>query len=154
MKVANDAVVTLEYEIKTAKGDVIESSKARGAPLTFIYGKGGLLPGLDKRLAGLESGTEKDFELPPEDAFGKADSGVETTVKRSEFPKGDLKSGSRFEAKMPGGQPVHIVIGEVTEDTVKVRYVHPLAGQSLKVKVKILEVREAKKEELEKGQPG
>ena len=155
MKVANDCVVTLEYEIRTMKGDVIEASKARGAPLQFICGKGAFLPGLEKRLHGAEAGTEKEFEIPPEEAFGPKDSGPEGSMKKGEFPPGTkLEKGVRFEANLPGGGgSVQILVVDPATDPIKVRYVHPLAGQSLKVKCKVLGVRAAKPDELRAGVP-
>ena len=66
MKVEEKKVVTLDYIITTEKGELIESSAGRGDPLVFLFGKSGMLPGLDEALRGMEKGEEKEFDLPPE----------------------------------------------------------------------------------------
>src|ERR1044071_7001718 len=104
MKVAPDTVVTLSYDITNQAGEIIESSDISG-PITFLAGRSGMIPGLDRRLVGLEAGTEHTFEFPPEEAFGRVDDGPTRTIGRKEFPAGaKLEVGSEFEAGMGGGQ--------------------------------------------------
>ncbi len=150
MKVEAGKVVTLEYTITTEQGELIESSAGRGEPLIFLYGKSGLLPGLDEQLEGMATDEEKEFELPPEKAFGTSDSGPTMTIAKNQFPEGAQTTvGSSFQADLPGTtQTVNfVVIEENTNDTV-VRLIHPLAGKKIRIKAKIIALREAKPEEL------
>lgn len=141
MKIDKDCAVTLDYEVVTKKGEVLESSKVRGAPLEFIFGKANLLPGFDKNLLGMEDGQEKSFEIPPEAFF------QDGVMPKSEFPKGTkVEKGARFEANLPGGGgSVQIVIVDPDSEPMKVRFVPAIAAQApLKVKCKVLTVRAAK----------
>ena len=145
MKVEEGKVVTLEYTITTEKGELIESSAGRGAPLTFIFGSNcGLPEGVNEHLAGMDENEEKDFALPPEKAFGTPDSGPTMRLSKTAFPGDvDIKVGASFQGDMPGtNQTVNFVVTENLGEEVVVRLIHPLAGKTINVKAKILEVRE------------
>lgn len=154
MKIAPGTVVTLTYDICDAQGEIIESSDLSG-PITFLAGKAGLIPGLDRRLEGMSAGEEGSFEFPPEEAFGRPEDAPTKVLARKEFPAGaDVKVGLRFEAGMPGGggQRILLEVADVAEDAVTVRMMHPLAGQTISMSVKVANVREATKAEAEAGQ--
>jgi FKBP-type peptidyl-prolyl cis-trans isomerase SlpA len=146
MKVEKGKKVTLEYTITTEKGELIESSAGRGGPLTFICGPdSGLLPAMLEELVGLEEDEEKDFDLPPEKAFGTIDSGPTMPLSKTSLPKdADLKTGALFEGMVPGtDQPVNFVVTENLADQVIVRLIHPLAGKTIHIKAKVLKIEEA-----------
>jgi FKBP-type peptidyl-prolyl cis-trans isomerase 2 len=144
MKVEKGKLVTINYTLRTAEGELIESSEGRGAPLSFIQGEGRMIPGVEEKLEGLEPGVKKEFLIPPEKAFGVKDSGPVKEMLKSEFPKDTkFEIGAKFTANMPeGGGPVNFTILEVKEQTVKVRFTHPLAGKAIKCEVEVLEVKE------------
>ena len=151
MKVAPDTVVTLSYDITNQAGEIIESSDISG-PISFLAGRSGMIPGLDKRLLGLESGSEHTFEFPPEEAFGRVEDGPTRTIGRKEFPAGSkLDVGAEFEAGMGGGQTVKLRVIDSNADEVTVRLVHPLAGQRITMSVKVEAVRAATAAEKESG---
>jgi FKBP-type peptidyl-prolyl cis-trans isomerase SlyD len=150
MKVEEGKVVTLDYTITTEKGELIESSAGRGEPLVFLFGKSGMLPGLDAALEGMEADEEKEFDLPPEQAFGTLDSGPTMDIPKTRLPD-DAKTevGSLFQADMPGtNQTVNFVVVEDRVNDVMVRLIHPLAGKTIHIKAKILGLRQATEEEL------
>ena len=146
MKISDGSAVSISYDIRTADGRLIESSEKRGSPLNFVYVRGQrvMLPGLGSKLAGLEVGQETKFELKPEEAFGRVEDSPIKDIPRSEFPaNAQIKEGMSFEAGLPGGQPIRLVVTKVTSEVVSSRMVHPLAGQSIKMRVKVLSVRAA-----------
>jgi len=153
MKVEEGKVVTLEYTITTQKGELIESSAGRGTPLVFLFGKSGMLPGLDAALEGMVLDEEKEFDLPPEQAFGTTDSGPTMDIPKRRLPENaNTKVGSMFQADMPGtNQTVNFVIVEDRVNEIKVRLIHPLAGKTIHIKAKVLGLREATAEEVGKG---
>jgi FKBP-type peptidyl-prolyl cis-trans isomerase 2 len=53
---------------------------------------------------------------------------------------------------MPGGQAIKLKVVESGDETVKVKMIHPLAGQTIGMNVKIVGVREATKAEIDSGQ--
>ena len=151
MKIESGTVVTLAYDITTSEGEIVESSDISG-PISLLHGKQSLIPGLAKRLEGLEEGAEETFEFPPEEAFGTVDDAPTNVMSRKEFPEGTaFEVGSKFVAKMPNGQPLHLVVKDVSDETVTVGMVHPLAGQTIGMSVRIVGVRKATAKEQELG---
>ena len=151
MKIESGTVVTLAYDITTSDGEIVESSDISG-PISLLHGVQTLIPGLSKRLEGLEAGAEATFEFPPEEAFGTVDTAPTNVMSRKEFPDGTkFEVGSKFVAKMPNGQPLHLAVKEVDDDTVTVAMLHPLAGQTIGMSVKIISVRPATAKEKDEG---
>lgn len=151
MKVAEGTVVTLTYDITSESGEIIETSDISG-PITFLQGRSGVIPGLDRRLLGMSKGEEGTFEFPPEEAFGTPETAPRQTIPRAEFP-GDatLAVGSAFEANLPTGQTVQLQVVAVDSEEVTVAVVHPLAGQRIGMSVRVVGVRPATAAEKESG---
>ncbi len=142
MKIAPGMLVKMEYELRIKDGEVIESSEERG-PIEYLHGAGLMLPGLEKRIAGLKAGDTQQGVIPTAEAYGPKESLPTTTLTREDFPiKEELVEGKNYEATDPGGKPVRFTILEILDQQVKIRFDHPLAGKDISFKVKILEVRE------------
>lgn len=150
MNVEEGKIVTLEYTITTQQGELIESSAGRGGPLVFLFGSSPLPPGLEEELRGMGAGTEKEFDLPPEKAFGTVDSGPTMEILKTRLPEGaSTKVGSMFQADLPGtNQTVNFSVVEDRINDIKVRLIHPLAGKTIHVKANVVAVRAATPEEL------
>jgi FKBP-type peptidyl-prolyl cis-trans isomerase SlyD len=151
MAVAPGKIVTMSFDLMTSEGEIVETSDISG-PVSFMHGKGQMLPGVDSNVEGLAEGEEKTFELPPEQAFGKREDAPTKRIAKSEFPEAvPLEPGSGFEAGMPGGQTIRLEVVEIDGDEVVTRMLHPLAGQTLSMTVKIVKVRDATAKEVEAG---
>jgi FKBP-type peptidyl-prolyl cis-trans isomerase SlyD len=151
MKIEAGTVVTLSYDITSESGEIIESSDISG-PVSFIAGKSGMIPGLDRRLIGMAAGDESTFEFPPEEAFGRVEDAPERQVSRKEFPAdAKLEPGSQFEAGVGAGQTIQLRVVRSDDEHVTVKMIHPLAGQKIGMSVKIVGVREATAAEKEAG---
>ena len=153
MKAEPGRVVTLTYDITNEKGEVIESSDLSGA-VSFLVGTGSIIKGLDKRVAGMSEGDEADFQIPPEEAFGKIEDAPRRKIARTEFPADTkIDKGLKFEAGLPGGggQTITLEGVEIEGETLEVRMLHPLCGQTIGMSGKIIGVREATAAEKETG---
>ncbi len=151
MQVTSGTVVTISYDICGPDGEIIESSDISG-PVTFLVGRGAIIPGLDRRIEGLDVGDEKTFDLAPEEAFGRVEDAPETEIARTEFPaEAKLEVGTDFEAGTADGGKVRLHIRAVEGDVVKVGLLHPLAGQTIGMTVKVIAVRPATRAETEAG---
>jgi FKBP-type peptidyl-prolyl cis-trans isomerase SlyD len=151
MSVAPGKIVTMSFDLMTSEGEIIETSDISG-PVSFMHGKGTMLPGVDDELVGLGEGEEKTFDLPPEKAFGRREDAPTKRIAKAEFPESiPLEPGSGFEAGMPGGQTIRLEVVEVDGDEVVTRMLHPLAGQTVSMTVRIVKVREATAKEVEAG---
>ena len=150
MQITNDAVALLEYELKSDDGTVIDSSKGN-APLAYMHGKGQLIPGLEAELEGKAAGDEFQVRIEPENAYGERNEQLVQAAKREQFPaEVDLQPGMQFQAQTQAG-PTVVTVVRVEDDVVTLDGNHPLAGVALNFEVKVVEVREATKEELDHG---
>ena len=69
MKVEENRVVRFHYTVSEG-GREVESSRGVGEPLAVLFGKGGLIPGVEKALAGRDSGDTVQAEVSPEEGYG------------------------------------------------------------------------------------
>jgi FKBP-type peptidyl-prolyl cis-trans isomerase SlyD len=151
MKIAAGSVVTIAYDICTEDGDIVESSEISG-PVTFVQGKGAIIPGLDAKLVGMVAGEERTFTFPPEEAFGRPEDAPRRVINRKEFPKdAKLEKNVAFDAGIPGGHRIRLEVVEIAGDQVTVRMIHPLAGKTVTMNVTVHKVRDATPAERETG---
>ncbi len=138
-------IVTLEYEIRIAGGELLESSAQRG-PLRFVSGTGQLLPALEQRIDKLGLDQEESGVLKAAEAFGDVSHLPIKMIARSEFPASEkLEVGRIFEARTATGEPIRFVIVEAKKDAVQVRYLHPLHDKDIAYRVKVLAIEDARR---------
>ena len=151
MTIATNKAVSIEYTLTNDAGEVIDSS-AGGAPLVYLQGAGNIIPGLEKALEGKAVGDELDVTVEPEDAYGEYAAELVSTLNASMFEGVDqLEVGMQFHASGPDGQMQIVTIRDLDGDDVTVDGNHPLAGQRLNFKVKVVAVRDASEEEQAHG---
>ena len=151
MTIAANKAVSIEYTLTNDAGDVIDSS-AGGAPLVYLQGAGNIIPSLEKALEGKNVGDEQDVSVEPEDAYGEYSAELVSTLSSSMFEGVDqLEVGMQFHASAPDGQMQIVTIRDLDGDDVTVDGNHPLAGQRLNFKVKVVAVRDASEEEVAHG---
>jgi FKBP-type peptidyl-prolyl cis-trans isomerase SlyD len=147
---AKNNVVTNEYTLTDAKGEVLDSS-SKGRPLQYIQGLGHLIPGLEKALEGKTTGDSVKAQIPHKEAYGARDEALMQIIPKENFEDiPDLKVGMELEAESEDGVRVITVVG-IEGDRVVVDGNHPLAGMDLNFDVTIVGVRDATTEELGHG---
>lgn len=150
MQIADNKIVLIHYTLSNLDDEVMDSS-AGGEPLAYLHGKGNIVPGLEKELLGKKVGDKVNVEVSPEDGYGELNEELIQEVDRAAFDGVEsIEVGMRFMAETAWGQQP-VVVTAVTDETVIVDGNHPLADQSLKFDVEVVEVRDATEEELEHG---
>jgi len=140
LKVSNHSIVTLHHRLGLPDGTVLEDT-FDGDPLTYYLGTGELEQGLELALIGLEEGDQQTLDINPDLAFGFPQDNMQHTLSRNEFnPDYELEPGLIIEFSTPSGDTLPGTILEVTKDSVKVDFNHPLAGQVVRYEVKIIQV--------------
>ena len=132
--------VSFDYTLTDDSGKVVDSSKGK-APMHYVHGKGQIIPGLEKELAGLAVGAEKKVTVKPEDAYGPVDPRAFQEIPKEKLPPEALKVGTMLMAQAPSGQGVPVRVHEVKDSTVVMDFNHPLAGKTLSFDVKITEIK-------------
>lgn len=151
MLIANQHVVTIDYTLSNDAGEVIDSS-AGAEPLVYLHGAGNIIAGLENALLGKQVDDELEVSIEPEDAYGEYSAELITTLGREMFEGVDeLQVGMQFHASAPDGGMQIVTIREVDGDDVIIDGNHPLAGQQLNFKVKVVGVRAASEEEIAHG---
>lgn len=148
--VTNGQVVSMEYTLWVG-GEVLDTSDGQG-PLQFLAGYGNIIPGLEREMMGMKIGDEKEVTVTPADGYGEYDEAAFMDVPRKEFPD-DMAIEEGLELSVSGddGQAHYARIDEVGDDSVRLDFNHPLAGQELKFKVKVVALRAPTEEEVEHG---
>ena len=151
MQIAANKAVSIDYTLTNEGGGVIDSSVG-GAPLVYLHGAGNIIVGLEKALEGKQAGDELEVTIEPEDAYGDYSVELVAVLNRAMFEGVDeLEVGMQFHASAPNGGMQIVTIRDIEGDDVTVDGNHPLAGQRLNFKVKVVEVRDANAEELAHG---
>ena len=148
MQVSNRRFVALAYELSLEDGEVIDSS-SEDDPLTFVFGFGQVIPGLEKKLEGMSEGEKKKVVVEAKEAYGEHMDALIQHIPRKSFPKDvPLEAGLMLTAETPEGDANFMVLS-ATDDDVEVDFNHPLAGKRLHFDVTVVTVRELTEEEAE-----
>jgi FKBP-type peptidyl-prolyl cis-trans isomerase SlyD len=143
-QVGPETFVTVVSEVFDAEGEPAGEAETTG----FVFGRGLLFARVERALEGHLEGDVVEVRLEPKDAFGQRDPKGILEVDRDEFPP-DVAAGDRFEVENADGGILVIHVLDVGAETVHIDTNHPLAGQAIVLRVRILEVRLASSEELE-----
>lgn len=156
MQIQDPCVVSLVWRLEDAHGHLIDELKQ---PVEFYYGGDDLLDKVEDALRDQSEGFEATLHLEPENAFGDYDAQLVFFEERSLFPEG-LEPGMQFEgpptgAKTPGlPDDVIYTVTEVYDEHVVLDGNHPLAGMALVIQLKVIDVRAATDEEIDRGTLG
>jgi FKBP-type peptidyl-prolyl cis-trans isomerase SlyD len=150
--VVDGLVVSLNYSL-TVEGQVIDASGE--TPLQYLQGYNNIIAGLERELAGMAVGDEKEVQVAPEDAYGEYNPDGIFDLPREQFPENfSLQVGHPLRVRSESGQVMTARISAVNQETVQIDTNHPLAGKELFFRAKIVGLRPATTEELANGRLG
>lgn len=151
--IADDVVVTIEYTLKNAGGEVLDSSMG-DEPLTYLHGYQNIVPGLEAALTGKKKGDVVTIAVPPEEGYGVRDPAAVRELEREAFPPdADLRPGIQFVAELEDGEHMPMWVVAVDDTHVHIDMNHPLAGETLHFEVTVIDLREAGANEIQHGHP-
>jgi FKBP-type peptidyl-prolyl cis-trans isomerase SlpA len=134
--------VTLFYRIGLTDGQILEDNFDE-EPMTVTLGRDEMAEGLELALIGLQAGDKQTIDIDPDLAFGFIDEALIRSMPRIEFdPDIDLEPGLIIEFANEDGDTLPGTIMDINDDEVKVDLNHPLAGQTVRYSVEILEVED------------
>ena len=131
--------VAVEYTLTDDEGKVLDSSRGR-APLTYVQGESQIVPGLEKALAGMHSGEQKQVVVAPADGYGDLDPAAVAEVPKGMIPADALNVGTELVARNSQGTTRLVRVKEIKDDTVVLDLNHPLAGKTLHFDIKVVGV--------------
>ena len=150
MNIEDKKVVTFHYTLSDAEGEQIESSRDR-EPTSYLHGSGGIIPGLEKAMAGRAAGDCFEISVGPAEAYGERREDSIQRISAKHFKgTGRLHPGQAVMLHTRQG-PLQVTVVKVGRFNVDVDTNHPLAGQSLLFDVEVTDVRDATDEEVSHG---
>lgn len=156
MNITSPCVVTLIWTLTDAQGQLIDELEE---PVEFFFGGSDLLPKVEESIEGQAAGFETHLQLEPEHAFGEYDADLVCFESRALFPE-EVEPGMQFEGLPEGASTTTMpedmiyTVTEVYPSHVVLDANHPLAGIALRIKLKVLDVREATPDEISAGSVG
>ncbi len=140
LKIHSHSKVTLHHQLGVPEGTILEDTFDE-EPLVVQLGSGELAQGLEFALIDLAEGDEQTIDINPDLAFGFIDETLIVDMQRSEFDVNiELQEGLILEFSTPSDEFVPGTILSFDDEVVKVDLNHPLAGQIVRYKVKIVKI--------------
>lgn len=140
-QVGPGTIVHLGYELYDEEDALVEAS-GQDVKLAFLFGYGQLTGAMEAALDGARIGDIRTVLLKPEEGFGERDPDAIIELDRDEFPPG-TEPGDEFDAEDEHGDSVCLRIVDVEGDKVWVDTNHPLAGQTVRLELRVEHVRPA-----------
>lgn len=155
MKIEKDKFVSLLYELREndMNGKIIEELDST-RPLSFVYGAGRIIGGFESGVSNLSEGDDFGFRVPAAEAYGDRRDDMVVDVPVSIFMKeGSIDEdicfvGNTVPMSDSQGRRIDGVVTEISEDSVRMDFNHPMAGCDLFFSGKVIEVRNATSEEI------
>lgn len=135
MAIKKNQVVTMTFELKV-DNEIIESNMNE-KPMTFGFGSGQLIEGLEELIEDMNEGETRTVTVPSEKAYGEYDESLTEKCPIGDFEGIDLQIGLVLEGEDQNGNVLKATITDVTKEEVTVDYNHPLAGKDLEFTVYI-----------------
>ncbi|MGE4585706.1 MAG: peptidylprolyl isomerase [Mangrovibacterium sp.] len=155
MSITKDKMVSLTYDLRLngSEGELIEQATEE-KPLRFVYGAGMMLPSFEAKLEGLVQGNPFNISLSSKEAYGEVNENAFVDLPKhifhvdGKFDTDLIREGNTVPMMSAGGQRLNGLVLEISGESVKMDFNHPLAGENLFFSGEVLEVRNATDEEM------
>ncbi len=158
MIIAENMVVTLQYTLSDLKtGKHIEATTPEN-PMVFLFGVGGIIPKFEASIEGMKVGDLFDFSIEAHEAYGLRDEHRIALIplnvfhdEKGEFDHDYFQVGATIPMSDNEGNRLQGIIREVSQETVKMDFNHPLADTDLYFQGEITSIRTATPDEIAHG---
>lgn len=147
-------VISIFYELRDLQTKEILDSNLDKEKLSFILGKGQIIPGLENELYNLNQGDRANVEVKAQDAYGEYNENAVEKLPKEQFAGIELTKGMTLFGESNDGRSVQVFVKDFDDNEVTIDYNHPLASKDLLFDVRIEEVRDATDDELTTGVVG
>ena len=151
MQIRNHSVVSFHYDLTDEQGQLVESSRD-GVPSLYLHGGyGNIIPGLEREMAGHQTGDSFTATLEPHNAYGPYKDELKDRVPMKYLKhEGKIKPGQIVRISSDNGvmSATVIKVGRFSADC---DFNHPLAGKTATFTIDIVDVRDASAEEIDHG---
>jgi FKBP-type peptidyl-prolyl cis-trans isomerase SlyD len=137
--IENGSTVSIEYTLTIDDGREVDTNVG-DEPLVYTAGAEQILPALDNALMGMAAGDSKSVTLEPQQGYGAVDPSLMLEVELARLPEDARVEGTPLVASDDQGRQVRVRVHEIRDETAVLDYNHPLAGETLRFDVKVIDV--------------
>jgi len=130
--------ILLEYTLKLDNNEVVETNVGK-APLTYTQGAHQIVRGVESAVEGMTVGEAKQVIVTPADGYGVRDLTALHELPKQKVPE-DIKVGMKLRGTDSSGRILQPIVKEIKDHTVLLDFNHPLAGKTLYLDVKVIDV--------------
>ncbi len=128
-------VVRVHYSGRTDDGEEFETTFDE-QPFEICIGETKIIKGFENALLGMEENETIDVNIPCSEAYGEYKTSLIAVLRKSEFPPNSIPAvGWRMKIG-----PIPVLVKDMDETTVTLDGNHPLAGQDLDFRIKVVEI--------------
>jgi peptidylprolyl isomerase len=131
--------VRVHYRGTFADGTQFDCSEGRD-PIEFAIGGGGIIPGFDAAVDGMDVGEKTTVTIEPADAYGERDEDLVFGVDRTQIA-GEPVIGALVSVVTPEGNADAVITG-IDDEFVELDFNHELAGKALTFELELVEIVE------------
>jgi FKBP-type peptidyl-prolyl cis-trans isomerase SlyD len=114
-----------------------------------LHGHANIIPGLEEALEGRKAGDNLELTIPPEKGYGTRDPKLVSSLPISRLPEGTKPmKGQKYNIQL-GNQMRTVTVTKVRITDVEIDANHALVDKTLHFTVRVRQVRDATKVELE-----
>jgi FKBP-type peptidyl-prolyl cis-trans isomerase SlyD len=139
-------LVALTYRIEDGQGNILEQTDI---PVSYIHGgQTELIGGMDSAIDGRRVGDAIELTLRPDQGFGPRDPALTFTDDLENVPPEFRFVGAEVQMENELGETRQFHVTQIADGKLTVDGNHPLAGKTLRVYVRINEIRDPTHAEL------
>ncbi|MGK0209074.1 MAG: peptidylprolyl isomerase [Patescibacteria group bacterium] len=140
MQVEKGNTIKVEYTGSFKDGEVFDSSEEHGQPLEFEAGAGEVVDGFDEAVIGMKVDEEKTVTITPDKAYGMPTDEAIQQVPKNVIPF-EIEEGMEIEVPLEDNESIPGLITKIEGDMITIDMNHPLAGETLVFKIKLVEIK-------------
>lgn len=145
-KIKPGKFISLTYAIKDESDSVLEHNDI---PTGYVFGGDTqLLGGMDELLQGKQAGDEISSKIPPEQGFGEYDPEMVFVDELDNVPEEFRHIGAEVQMQNDLGETRSFYVSKIENGKLVIDGNHPMAGKTLILEVKIMEVRDPTPEDF------
>jgi FKBP-type peptidyl-prolyl cis-trans isomerase SlyD len=153
--IEKNKIVSLIYELREndESGNIIETID-NTRPLRFLYGTGKLIPSFEGNISELNPGDPFSFSIKSGEAYGERreemiiDVPLYVFETEGKIDENICKVGNQVPMMDTSGNPLTGTILEISDESARMDFNHPMAGTDLYFSGKILDITDPTPEDL------
>ncbi len=136
----NGTLFDTTFEVAAKEAGIYDPGRVY-QPVTIVYGRDPLFPGLQEALLGMKIGEIKNFRIPPDKAYGEKIEGSAASIPKEDISNYDnLKINDVVAIVAPDNRRINAYVKEISDKNITVDLNHPLAGHYIQFSLIVVSI--------------